>query len=173
MWTVVVTSMFLGLLFTEGLGIVSGLEAARKKPAKEIADGEIVVRALGAWDRELTVTEVGDIGKAVAEIVAAGDDLPLNDKGGRIVFTSSETLSYGKLADIVEKVIGKKVRREVRSIESLKADVHKAPGDRAAKFRVVFAEGKGVSWPKETSLNASWAMETNNVEDWLRLYLKL
>lgn len=169
-WTVVTTSMFLSLLFTEALGIVSGLEAARKKPAGEIVDGEVVVHALGSWDREFTVTEVGEIGKAVAEIVASGHDLPLNDRGGRIVYLSSETLNFGKLANIVEQVIGKKVRREIRSLDSLKEEVHEDPGDRAAKFRVVYAEGEGVSWPKATSFNASEAV---NVEDWLRAHFTL
>ncbi|KAL1616977.1 hypothetical protein SLS56_011197 [Neofusicoccum ribis] len=157
-WVIVSTGMFTSFVFEEFFGVVEGLEG----------EGEVVVRALGSWETKVTVTAVEDIGRVVADVVAV--PVERNDRGGSVVFTAGQTLTYGELADVVEKVVGgrRKVRREEWSLQFLQRELEKDPDSQIKKYRVLFGEGKGVSWEMENTINAERGIATVGVEEWLR-----
>ncbi|KAL8850744.1 MAG: hypothetical protein Q9221_004312 [Calogaya cf. arnoldii] len=152
-WTIVSTGMFTSFLFEAFFGVVEGLEAAGD-------GGEVVVRALGSWENEVTLTTPEDIGRVVSRLV-------LHDQRTGVVFTSGDTISYGRLADLVEAKIGRKARREVWSLDFLRAELEADPENQIKKYRCLFAEGKGVSWDRASTVNEELNIETTNVQGFL------
>lgn len=148
-WIIVSTGIFMSFLFEEAFGVVN----------KE----RDVVRCLGSWGNRVTVTRVEDIGKMVAEITFNPGDL-----WSSVVFIAGETISYGQLADVVEAVTGKEVKREEWSVPFLIDRLGESPKDGMRKYRVVFAEGKGVAWDMGDTLNRKRGIELQGVEEWLR-----
>ncbi|MEH1887974.1 MAG: aromatic alcohol reductase [Nostoc sp.] len=153
-WVIVSTGMFTSFLFERSFGVVNLDES--------------VVRALGSWETTVTVTTPEDIGALTAEIVFMENPRFRNE----VVFTAGDTVTYGRVADIVESVLGREVRREKWSVEFLKRELAKDPENSLKKYRVVFAEGRGVSWDLEKSFNWKDGKEVVDVERWLRENLK-
>ena len=147
-WVIVSTGLFMSFLFNPVFGVVS--------PDRK------VVTALGGWQNKVTVTAAKDIGRVVAELVWAAPEV----KG--VVFTAGESLSFGQLAEVVEKVLGRKVEREERSVDELKDELATDPKNGILKYKVVFAEGKGVAWDKEETFNVKRGMKLQKVEEWAR-----
>lgn len=147
-WVVVSTGMFTSFLFEPSFGVVG--------------EDRGTVRALGGWANEVTVTTPVDIGKVVAEIVWAAPEVQ------GVVYTAGETVSYARLAGILENVWQRKVAREEWSVGMLKEELAMDPGDGLKKYRVVFAEGKGVSWSQEGSFDKVRGLRLRGVEDWVR-----
>ncbi|KAJ7199317.1 isoflavone reductase [Mycena haematopus] len=150
-WKIVSTGMFTSFLFEPAFGVVD-LEAA-------------VCRALGSWENAVTVTTPQDIGMLTALIakekwVSSG-----------IVYTAGDTIKYGTLAAVVEKVLGKEVRKELWSVENLTEELKNDPGNGLKKYRAVFAMGKGVSWPIEGTYNYQKGILVEGVESWLEGHL--
>jgi hypothetical protein len=119
----------------------------------------VIVRALGGWENKVTVTSPVDIGELTARVVF--------DRGlewNSVVYTAGESISYGGLADVVENVSGKRVKREVWTVESLKDELKGDPGDGLKKYRVVFAEGRGVSWDVEKTYNVQKGIKVQDVK---------
>ncbi|RDL37727.1 putative isoflavone oxidoreductase [Venustampulla echinocandica] len=152
-WTIISTGMFTSFLFEESFGVVLS------------DDGEVLVRALGGEENRVTVTSPGDIGRAVAEVVFDGDERRYRNQ---VVYTAGDTISYGRLAKTLEEVTGRTVRREPRSVEVLREELEENPEDVLRRYRVVFAEGKGVSWDKERSFNVQRGMEMQDARGWLK-----
>ncbi|KAL8726428.1 MAG: hypothetical protein Q9181_006050 [Wetmoreana brouardii] len=152
-WTIVSTGMFTTFLFEPFFGVVDRAEAGSGK--------ELVVRALGDWENKVTVTTPDDIGKVVAELV-------LRDLRTGVVFTGGDTVSYGQLAEAVERKVGKeKVQREVWSLDFLRKELEKDPKNGIKRYRVVFAEGRGVSWDKASTVNVERGIETTDLQGFL------
>lgn len=152
-WVIVSTGMFMSFLFEPGFGVV------------DLQDRK--VRALGSWENALTVTDVSDIGRVVAELAL----VEMETKG--VVHVAGDTVSMRQLADVVEGVLGAGVERSVKTVEQLKVELGEEPEDVMRKYRAVFAAGVGVSWEKERSFNAKRGMKTMLVEDWARENLKV
>ncbi|KAF2003648.1 NAD(P)-binding protein [Amniculicola lignicola CBS 123094] len=148
-WTIVSTGIFMSFLFEPFWGIV-GFE-------KPDANAEITVRALRDWDHKITVTAVEDIGRVVARILA-GDV----DAENLVLYVAGDTVSYGELANVIEKQSGKKVKREAWTAEHLRSELDSDPGDGLKKYRVAFA-GDGVWWDTKTTVNAKLGMEMVDV----------
>jgi hypothetical protein len=91
-WVIVSTGMFTSFLFEPSFGVV------------DLAQN--TVRALGSWDTAVTVTTPEDIGALTAEICFAEARIV-----NSIVYTAGDTLTYAHLANIVDSVLGRKVRR--------------------------------------------------------------
>ncbi|KAJ6487691.1 isoflavone reductase [Mycena sanguinolenta] len=147
LWKIVSTGMFTSFLFEPAFGVVD-LEAA-------------VCRALGSWETAVTVTTPQDIGVLTALIaqetwVSSG-----------IVYTAGDTLTYGTLAAMVEKALGKEVRKEIWTVDNLTEELKSDPGNGTKKYRAVFAMGKGVSWPIERTYNYQQGILAQGVESWL------
>jgi NmrA-like family len=148
-WVIVSTGMFTSFLFEPSFGVVDrALET---------------VHALGSWDTAVTVTTPEDIGVLTAEIVF--DEPRIAD---RVIYTAGDTITYGRLADVVDSVLGRKVRRVEWTVPVLKDELAKDPDDPIKKYRVVFAEGKGVSWEMGRTFNARRGLEVQDVEHWAR-----
>ncbi|KAI5922138.1 NAD(P)-binding protein [Camillea tinctor] len=150
-WTIVSTGLFMSFLFLEGFGIVD-LKAR-------------VVRALGTWDTRVTVTTPRDIGRVVAEMVYGRGRREGIPDG--VVYIAGDTVSYGAVADLVERRFGAGFRRELWDLDTLRQKLKENPDDGMVKYQNVFAEGRGVAWDKEDTLNAKWGIEMQDVKAYL------
>jgi len=153
-WTVVQTGIFMSFLF---------------EPFWKVVDREsepLTVRALRSWEHKVTVTDVGDIGKALARVVKG--DVQAED---RKVFVAGDTISYAQLADIVQKVTGKEAKREEWTIPYLEEELAKDPDDLIKKYRLVFARD-GVWWDKEDTVNYKLGIPMMDVETYARQLLR-
>ena len=150
-WLIISTGMFTSFLFEPAFGVVDL--------------SQNVVRALGSWDTAVTVTAPEDIGRLTASIILEPQ------MANQVVFIAGDTLTYGQLADTVDRLLDRKVERTEWTLPALKADLALAPDDQMRKYRTVFAEGKGVAWPKADSYNAARQIETITVEKWIGQHL--
>ncbi len=145
--------MFTSFLFEPSFGVV------------DLAQN--TVHALGNWDNAVTITTSDDIGTLTAEIVFAEPQI-----ANSIIYTAGDTLTYARLADTVDSVLGVKVRRSIWSVPYLKDELTQDPHNSIKKYRVVFAEGSGVAWEIEQTFNAQQGIEVLNLEQWARVHLK-
>ncbi|VVD64701.1 2'-hydroxyisoflavone reductase [Pandoraea pneumonica] len=147
-WTIVSTGMFTSFVVLPAFGLVD-LERG-------------VVRALGEWDYELTVTTPEDIGRLNAFVAANRREF--EDK---IVHVAGDTFTYSELADTLEVVLGRSFKRERLSVPQLRADVAEQPNDVMRKYRLAFARKDGVAWPKDQTLNSKLGMTVIDLKTWL------
>ncbi|WP_144637584.1 aromatic alcohol reductase [Bordetella genomosp. 13] len=150
-WTIVSTGMFTSFVLLPEFGLVD-LEGG-------------VVRALGDWDFRLTVTTPRDIGRLTALIATAR---PAYDDD--VVYVAGDTFTYRELADTVERVLRRPVRRELWSLDRLEADAATHPGDTFRAYRVSFARADGVAWPMARTFNAAQGLPVTGLEAWLRAW---
>lgn len=149
-WIIISTGIFMSFLFEPAFGVV---DADRR-----------TVTALGAWDNEVTVTTVQDIGRVVAEIVYLAPSL----KG--VVYTAGATVSYEGVAQAVarfQSTQGIEVRRNLATVDQLKRELESDPNNGLKKYRVVFAEGKGVAWDEAKTYNSQRRMGLCGVDEWI------
>lgn len=158
-WVVVSTGIFMSFLFEEFWGVVLVDDDGEGRRG--------VVRALGGWENAVTVTTPDDIGRLTAEIVFAETGVV-----DEVVHVAGDTISYGRLADVVDDVLGVRVEREVWDVPYLKEELRKDPEDTLKRYRVVFAQGKGVAWNKEDTFNLKHGIEVTDVEAFLRAKYK-
>lgn len=147
-WTIISTGIFMNFLFEPSFGVVNLTQNT--------------VRGLGQWTNSVTVTAVEDIGRVVAEVVYA------SHRPRGIIYTAGRTIEYGLPADIVDRVSNKSVQRELWTVDHLKTQLHQDFENGLKKYRVVFAEGLGVSWPAESTFTSKNGMKLVDVETWLR-----
>lgn len=153
-WTVVSTGIFMSFLFESFWGIVD--------LSRVVNGGKVVVRALRNWEHKVTVTDVHDIGRVLARIVA-GDV----DAENKVVYIAGDTVSYEELADIVARVSGKSVEKEAWSVPYLEEELRKYPEHGIKKYRLVFARD-GVWWDKQATVNERLGMKMMHVEDYAK-----
>ncbi|KAI1614726.1 NmrA-like family protein [Exophiala viscosa] len=151
-WTIISCGIFMSFLFEEYWGVVVPL-----------ADGEVQVTALNSWDDMITTTTAEDIGRVTAGLVFDGT-APVNQP----VYIAGDTLSYGQFADVVRRATGRQVVRRVWPVEFLRDESRMDPGDKLKRYRVVFAEGVGLSWPLESTWSARKGMRMVTVEEYVR-----
>jgi hypothetical protein len=157
-WVVVSTGMFTSFLFEPWFGVVESL-----------ADGGgiVAVRALGSWENGVSVTSPKDIGRVTARVVF---DDEIRDT---VVFSAGDTVTYQRLADIVEEVVGQPVKREAWTLDYLRDRLRQDPDNVVVKYRVVFAEGRGLMWKMEDTINHKWNMQLEDVRTYALAHLKL
>lgn len=165
-WTILSTGMFMSFVFEEWFGVVEGLSAAVKGEGELDDRKDVVVRALGSWENKVTLTDVDDIGRMVADLVVNPPER--NDKGGSVVFMAGQTVAYGELAEVIARVTGKEVKREEWTMDYLNNELGKDEGNQIKKYRVLFGAGKGVCWDEERTINRERGVEAKGVEEWLR-----
>lgn len=154
-WVIVPVGVFMTFLF-EGFWGVLDLEGG-------------VCRAFGGWGTRITATAPEDIGRCVAEILTGEGKGSVRNE---VVRLAGDTRTYGEIAEIVERVLGRGVRREVWSTEWLNEESRKDPKDGLKKYRAVFAEGKGVAWDVADSYNGRKGIKMTSIEEWLRKALE-
>ncbi|KFY65139.1 hypothetical protein V496_02772 [Pseudogymnoascus sp. VKM F-4515 (FW-2607)] len=153
-WVIASTGMFTNFLFEPSFGVV-------------VFGGDdgngTVVRCLGGWENKVTVTTAQDIGILTAEIVFVEPII-----ANQVVYTAGETISYGRLATVVENIVGKPVKREEWPVEWMEGELEKDPRNVLWKYRVVFGKGKGMSWDEGQTFNVQQGIRTSDVEEWAR-----
>ncbi|BBY77343.1 2'-hydroxyisoflavone reductase [Mycolicibacterium parafortuitum] len=147
-WVIVSTGMFTSFLFEPDFGVVDFATST--------------VNALGGWDNAVTVTTPEDIGILTAEIVSARPRI-----ANQVVYVAGDTITYRQLADIVERARGVPVIRREWTVARLLDDLTRHPDDSMRKYRAVFAQGRGVAWPKAASFNGSRGIPTTTAQEWL------
>lgn len=148
-WIIISTGMFTSFLFVPEFGVV------------DLASN--VIHALGDWDTAVTVTTPEDIGELTAEILGAEPRI-----ANRVVYTAGDTITYVRLADIVDAALDRKLERVRWSVPLLKEELAKDPENAFKKYRVVFAEGRGVAWDKSQTFNAQYGVKVKDVEQWVK-----
>ena len=151
-WIIVSTGMFTSFLFEPSFGVVD-------------LNGN-TVHALGSWDNTVTVTTPQDIGTLTAEILFAAPRI-----ANRVVYTAGDTVTYAELANILDRILPQKVRRVEWSVPLLRDQLASDPDSAINKYRVVFAEGKGVSWDMNQTFNVEQGTPVEGVEQWARTNL--
>jgi uncharacterized protein YbjT (DUF2867 family) len=150
-WTVVSTGIFMSFLFEPAWGMVQHDENG----------GPVTVRCLNNWQHRITVTDVVDIGRVLARIVAR--DVPAED---RVVFVAGDTVSYDELAKLVQGVRGEEVIKEEWSVPYLEEELAKDPDNGLKRYRLVFAR-EGVWWNKAGTVNDQLGMNLKTVKAWV------
>lgn len=153
-WVIVSTGVFTSFLFEPFWGVLDQEKG--------------VVRAFGSWENRVTATAPEDIARCMAEIVLVDYENVRNE----VVYLAGDTVSYGRLADVVENVLGRKSQREVWTLERLREELKADPGNQIKRYRPIWAEGRGVAWSVEESYNARKGIKMMGVEDWARKVLK-
>lgn len=148
-WVIVSTGMFTSFLFEPSFGVVD-LE-------------QNTVHALGSWDNAVTVTTADDIGRLTVEIMFAEPRI-----ANEVVFVAGDTVTYRQVAEAVDAMLGRKVRRVEWSVPQLQSELAEEPDSSIRKYRVVFAEGEGVSWDMDRTFNAQRGMAVCSMEQWMR-----
>ncbi|MFM0168028.1 aromatic alcohol reductase [Paraburkholderia sediminicola] len=148
-WVIVSTGMFTSFLFEPSFGVVD-LE-------------QNTVHALGSWDNAVTVTTADDIGRLTVEIVFAEPRI-----ADEVVFVAGDTVTYRQVADAVDTLLGRKAHRVEWRVPQLQGELAGEPGSSIRKYRVVFAEGAGVSWDMDRTFNAQRGMAVCSMEHWMR-----
>lgn len=148
-WVIVSTGMFTSFLFEPSFGVVHL--------------GRSTVNALGSWDNAVTVTAADDIGALTTEIVFAEPRIV-----DQIVTIAGDTITYRQLADAVDELLDLKVRRVEWSVPELKRELAEDPDNAIRKYRVVFAEGRGVAWDKSQTFNAEHGIAVCGLHEWMR-----
>jgi hypothetical protein len=151
-WVIVSTGLFTSFLFEPSFGVVDL--------------GTNTVNALGSWDNEVTVTTPEDIGALTAEIVHARPRI-----ANQVVYVAGDTIDFRQLADIIDEVRGEPVTRTEWSPPYLLDELERHPTDPMAKYHAVFAQGRGVAWPKEESFNGTRGIPTITATEWARAHL--
>lgn len=152
-WVIVSTGMFTSFLF---------------EPAFDVVDLERrTIHGLGSWDTKVTVTTPEDIGRLTTEILLAEPRI-----ANEVVYVAGDTISYGQLAKVIERVTGETFEKTVWTLAKLRADLASAPDDAMARYRAAFALGDGMWWDKAATFNARNGYETIDVEQYLRSRLR-
>ncbi|MBR0838895.1 aromatic alcohol reductase [Bradyrhizobium liaoningense] len=148
-WVVISTGMFTSFLFEPIFGVVD----LQKN----------VVNALGSLDTEVTLTTPDDIGALTAEVVCAQPMIR-----NEIVYLAGDTVTYGEVADKLQSVLGRPFTKAEWTVSQLKSELAQDPDNHIKKYRAVFAEGKGVAWPKRDSFNERNGLNVTSAEEWIR-----
>lgn len=148
-WVIISTGMFTSFLF---------------EPVFEVVDFDNdTVNALGSLDTGVTLTTPDDIGKLTAEIVFFEPRFR-----NEIVYLSGDTLTYEQVAGLLERVLGRPFKRNVWTVPHLMEELEKDPTHHITKYRAVFAQGRGVAWPKAGTFNEQRAIQVTTAEQWAR-----
>ena len=148
-WVIVSTGMFTSFLFEPAFGVV---DLARN-----------TVNALGGWDNAVTVTTAEDIGALTTEIVFSEPRI-----ANQVVYIAGDTVTYRQLADTIDRLMDAEVLRSAWSVDELKRKLVQEPGDSLRKYRVVFAEGRGVAWDQQSTFNVQRGIAVSGLEEWMR-----
>ncbi|HBO2628466.1 TPA: aromatic alcohol reductase [Pseudomonas aeruginosa] len=151
-WVIISTGMFTSFLF---------------EPVFEVVDFDNdTVNALGSLENTVTLTTPDDIGTLTAEIVFFEPRFR-----NEIVYLSGDTVSYGQVANILENALGRPFKTHVWTVPYLMDELRKDPTHHIKKYRAVFAQGRGVAWPKAGTFNEQHSIPVTTAEQWARANL--
>jgi hypothetical protein len=70
-----------------------------------------------------------------------------------VVFSAGDTITYQRLVDVVEGVVSQPVKREAWTLVYLRYQLRQDQSMWPSKYRVVFADGPGLLWKTEDTIN--------------------
>jgi NmrA-like family protein len=147
-WVIISTGMFMNYLFEPDVGMVDLKNDT--------------VNALGSLDTAVTVTTPEDIGALTAEILFTQPRIR-----NEIIYLAGDTVTYGELADTLEDVLQRPFQRKEWTVPFLLKQLAGDPDNMTAKYRAVFAQGRGVAWDKSETFNVRRGIPVTNVRDWV------
>ena len=137
------------------------------EPVFEVVDYENdTVNALGSLETSVMLTTPDDIGALTAEIVFFEPRFR-----NEIVYLSGDMVTYGEVAGLLERVLGRPFRRNVWTVPYLLEELKKDTTHHIKKYRAVFAQGRGVAWPKAGTFNAQQAIQVTTAQEWAQANL--
>ncbi|WP_298728571.1 aromatic alcohol reductase [uncultured Ferrovibrio sp.] len=148
-WVIVSTGMFTSFLFEPAFDVVN-LDRG-------------TIHGLGSWDTKVTVTTPEDVGKLTTEILLTEPRI-----ANEVVFVAGDTISYGRLAEVVERVTGRTFEKTEWTLDKLRADLAAAPTDVMTRYRAAFALGDGMWWDKSKTFNEKRNLKVKDVEEYLQ-----
>ena len=148
-WVIISPGMFTSFLFDPDFGVVDLEHDA--------------VHALGGWNNAVTVTTPEDIGEFTAETLFAEPRIR-----NRVLHLAGDTLTYQQLAELLDRVLGRRMQRKVWDLATLRRDLADDPADGLKKYRVVFAAGLGVAWDPTLAVNHTEGRAFTGAEEWAR-----
>ena len=151
-WVIISTGIFTSFLLEPSIGVADLQNAT--------------VCAMGSFDNRITVTTPADIGRFTAEIVLGDETEALFTD--RVVFVGGDTVSYEQLAQLVEKIAQKPVKRTVLTVSDLQAALAQDPDNGLLKYQAVFGQGRGVAWDISETWNQQRGMRATTLEEWIR-----
>ena len=119
--------------------------------------------ALGSLENSVTLTTPDDIGTLTAQIVFFEPRMR-----NQIVYLAGDTVTYGQVASMLERVLDRPFKRNVWTVDYLMQALEKDPTHHIKKYRAVFAQGKGVAWPKAATFNEQQSIPVTTAEQWAR-----
>jgi uncharacterized protein YbjT (DUF2867 family) len=138
------------------------------EPVFEVVDFENdTVNALGSLETSVTLTTPEDIGALTAEIVFFEPRFR-----NQIVYLSGDTVTYAEVASLLERVLGRPFKTNVWTVPYLLHELDKDPTHHIKKYRAVFAQGRGVAWPKAGTFNAQQSIQVTTAEQWAKANLR-
>lgn len=152
-WVIVSTGMFTSFLFEPEFDVVN--LTAR------------TIHGLGSWDTKVTVTTPEDIGRLTTEILLAEPRIV-----DQVVFVAGDTISYGELADVIERITGQTFEKTLWTLDKLHTDLTLAPDNVMVRYRAAFALGDGMWWDKANTFNVRHNIETVDVAHYLTRLLE-
>ncbi|ERS97237.1 hypothetical protein HMPREF1624_06568 [Sporothrix schenckii ATCC 58251] len=153
-WIIVSTGLFMSFLFLAAFGVVD-------LPQR-------TVRGLGQWDNRITVTTPADIGTVTADVL-------LDPQGiqRQVVYVAGDTVSYSDVADLLDAHYATTFKRELWDLGALQQQVAANPNDTMVKYRDTFAQGRGVAWDKDITVNAQRHIPMRDVKQYIQGFDKL
>jgi hypothetical protein len=148
-WVIISTGMFMNYLFEPGSGMVD-------LPSD-------TVNALGSVDTAVTVTTPEDIGVLTAEILFTEPRIR-----NEIVYLAGDTITYGELARTLEAVLQRPFKVVEWTVPFLLDELANDPDNMTRKYRAVFAQGRGVAWPKDETFNARQSIPVTALREWIK-----
>lgn len=123
------------------------------------------INALGGWDNKVTVTSPEDIGKLTTEILLESPRI-INE----VVYVAGDTISYGELAEIVDNISNKPIKRNIFTLNWLQNELAKNADNQMLRYRAAFALGDGMWWNIDKTYNFKKGIEVQNTEQWLHTH---
>ncbi|MDS7595433.1 aromatic alcohol reductase [Agrobacterium tumefaciens] len=151
-WVIVSTGMFTSFLFEPSFGVV------------DLENG--IVSALGSWETQVTVTTPRDIGRLTTAIFLHQPRI-----ANEVVYIAGDTISYGRLADVIEEALGRQITRRELTLPQLHEQLARRPEDVMQRYRTAFAKGDGMWWDFLKTYNYENDIETQDVRSWLNAQL--
>lgn len=117
--------------------------------------------APGSYDTCITVTSPTDIGSLTADILLTDLNKPSSP-----IYIASDTVTYGQVYDLLTSQ-GWGMSKNVVMVEELRQTVESGEEDKFAKYRLVFAKGKGTSWEMSRTWNGKRGSKVESLEEWM------
>ena len=108
-----------------------------------------------------------DIGKVVSEL------LFVTPEETGVVYISGDSISMRRLASLVEKLLGREIKKSLKTVPELEQELLEDPDNKMGKYRTTFASGIGYNWDAANTYTARRNLETVSVEAWARKNLNI